>query len=783
MKRTLLNQWILLAIGGAVAPWSVQADGSAHANEQVQANQPQPNVSAQPVQQCYPKPELPAALKNLDKNDEQLRIDSGRAELIGNQVAEFSDTVQLTYRDTLLTAPSARFSKLEQSMSADGGISYYSSMLKVSSSSFSARLAENKVTLQDAEYRFLGQAGRGYATEMSATDQQVALQDASFTTCPDGDNGWALEAERIQINADDGWGEAWNSFVKIKGVPVMYLPYMTYPVSNKRKTGVLFPNIGSSQKLGLDVALPYYLNLAENYDATLTPRYMSQRGTQLNSEFRYLTPTQRGSLYLEYLDKDQEKAADFGARYLSHISHLADFSDRWRASVDFTDVSDDAYLTELGSAINNQSDTQLYRQANLSYYGDYVRSDIQLQGFEILGNYNKAFSALPQWDFSSAAPLQLGENMQLLWSGQYAHFENNDLYKQSADRMHLEPTLRLPYTTAALEMVLEGSLLHTYYQQKTTEPGVLLDESLRRSLPKLSFNSKLNFERETRWFGQDALQTLEPQLQYLYIPYRDQSSIKLYDTARLQDDYSGLFRQNRYSGLDRINDANQLTLGWTTRVYDEKETERFRFSMGQILFLADPKSPALADPTNPNGELQDIAATESIFAAETLVHWRQNWFLNSGVQYDAETKRMVKSNVTLDYRSDDKKLFQLNHRYSRYVSNTEIAQLGALGTMPIANQWQAIASYYRDINNDRMIEANIGLQYESCCWAIRLVARRQIETNLELLVNNPNNPVKLDSGIALRFVLKGFGDSAGFDVSDMLSSGIFGYRRPYLLNN
>lgn len=762
MKRTLLNQWILLAIGAA-APWFSHA--------------------TTPIMQCYPKPDVPPILASLNKNDNQLRIDSGRAELIGNQVAEFSDTVELTYRDTLLTAPSARFSKPEQSMSADGGISYYSAMLKVSSSSFSARLAENKVTLQDAEYRFLGQAGRGYAAQMSASDESVELNQASFTTCPDGDNGWALEAEKIQINADDGWGEAWNSLVKIKGVPVLYLPYMTYPVSNKRKTGVLFPNIGSSQKLGLDVAVPYYLNLAENYDATLTPRYMSQRGTQLNSEFRYLTEEHRGSLYLEYLGKDQEKSADFGARYLSHVSHLADFGERWRASVDFTDVSDDAYLTELGSAINNQSDTQLYRQANLSYYGDYVHSDLQLQGFEILGNYNKAFSALPQWDFSSAKALPLGHNVQLLWAGQYAHFENNDVYKRSADRVHLEPTLRLPYTTPALELVLEGSLLHTYYQQKTTEPGVVVADSVQRSLPKISLNGKLNFERETSWFGQDSLQTLEPQLQYLYIPFRDQSNIELYDTARLQDDYSGLFRQNRYSGLDRINDANQLTLGWTTRVYDAKEVERFRFSMGQILFLADPKTPALLGSTEPGTDPQTIAATESIFAAETLLHWQQNWFLNSGVQYDAENKRMVKSNVTLDYRSDDKKLFQLNHRYSRYVSNTEIAQLGALGTMPIADQWQAIASYYRDINNDRMIEANIGLQYESCCWAVRLVARRQIETNLELLVNNPNNPVKLDSGIALRFVLKGFGDSAGFDVSDMLSSGIFGYRRPYLLNN
>lgn len=166
-----------------------------------------------------------------------------------------------------------------------------------------------------------------------------------------------------------------------------------------------------------------------------------------------------------------------------------------------------------------------------------------------------------------------------------------------------------------------------------------------------------------------------------------------------------------------------------------------------------------------------------------MLHFQQRWFLNNGVQYDSKTKRVIKSNVSLDYRADDKNLLQLNHRYSRYVSGNEIEQLGALGTMPLNNQWQLVGSYYRDLHNDRMIEANVGLQYESCCWAVRLIARRQIETNLDLPINNINSPFKLDSGIALQFVLKGFGDSAGFNVTDMLSTGVFGYRRPYLLNN
>ncbi len=237
-----------------------------------------------------------------------------------------------------------------------------------------------------------------------------------------------------------------------------------------------------------------------------------------------------------------------------------------------------------------------------------------------------------------------------------------------------------------------------------------------------------------------------------------------------------MFRENRYSGLDRIADTNQLTVGWTTRLYDSQDTELFRFSLGQIVFLDDPK------PID--NSLQDTEQTaDSVLASELLWNWSKGWYLNTALQYDASNERMVKSNVTLDYVADDKSLLQLNHRYSREVSDYEIEQVGFLGTTPIDDKWKLIASYYRDINKHHMIEANFGLQYESCCWAIRVVAKRQINTNLELALDDLSQPPTFDNGIAVQFVLKGFGEGAGFSVSDMLSNGIFGYRRPYLLNN
>jgi len=743
--------------------WAILHTGAVYAD--------QPAVTA-----CYQPLSLPLVLQNADSNDNSVRIYSDQVRLQDNQQGDFSGSVQILQRDTLLQAPRARYRATEQQLLADGGIEYYNQDLYVSGGMFSADLANNSARLTDANYQFISQAGRGAANALVASADELRLEQALFTTCPQQDNSWGLHAEEISIAADSGWGEARHAVFKIKDIPVFYLPYLTFPVDDQRKSGVLLPKVGSSQRVGLDFELPYYFNLAENYDLTLTPRYMSKRGTQLKSEFRYLTTEHQGLLQLEYLHNDNDKPRDFGQRYLGHLSHRSDFTSRWRGYIDFTDVSDDAYLTELGSDYNSQSDSQLYREASLSYFGDSVHSHLKVQGFEILGNYNQAYQALPQLSLAAAKPEQLTEHLQWLWQGQYAHFRNDQAFYSSADRLHLEPTLRLPLITPAFELTAETSLLYTYYQQKSTQQLTAEQSEISRALPKVRLHARLNFEREYDWFGEQALQTFEPQVQYLYIPFRDQSQIGLYDTTRLQDDYYGLFRQNRFSGLDRINEANQLTVGWTTRFYDNTDNELFRFSLGQIFFL---KEPEITDDLL----TQDLVSTESMLASEMIWHWYRRWYVSSAVQYDIDSKKLIKSNASLDYRGSENTLFQLNHRYSRAVSGAEIQQLGLFGAVPIKQNWQLIASYYRDVTNHRMIDANLGLQYESCCWAVRLVARRQVRVDLESSITDLSQLARLDSGFSLQFVFKGFGDKAGFGVSDMLSNGIFSYRRPYLLTN
>lgn len=724
---------------------------------------------------CYQPILLPETVSRLDINDPAIHISSNTVDLSNNQTAHFSGQVEISHRDTLLIAPNASYSRLQQSLTADGGIAYFNTDITVNGSSFAANLANDSAQLNDAQYQFISQAGRGYAQQLHASKQELSLHSALFTTCPASDSSWALHAKEINIEADEGWGEAHHAVFKISDVPVFYLPYLTFPVNDQRRSGVLLPKISSSQKVGVELELPYYFNLAPNYDLTLTPRYMSKRGLQIKSTFRYLTEQHSGNMQLEYLGNDNEKSDDFGARYLGHISHLSDFTPKIRAHIDITDVSDDAYLNDLGSDYANQSDTQLLREASISYYGDTVHSQLKVQGFEILGNYNAAYSALPELQLKSAKPITLLPNVNFAWQAQYAHFLNNDADITNADRIHLQPTIEIPFITPALEITAQTSLLYTYYQQTAADNISGIRANVSRTVPKVRLHSRLNLEREYDWFGEPALQTFEPQIQYLYIPYRDQSDIGIYDTTRLQDDYYGLFRQSRYSGLDRINQANQLTVGWTSRFYDNADNELFRFSLGQIFFLEQPTVTAENE--------DEITSTESMLASELIWHWYRKWYFSTAIQYDIDSDKLIKSNASLDYRASDKSMFQLNHRYSRAVSGLEIQQLGVLGTVPINDNFQLVASYYRDVTNHRMIDASLGLQYESCCWAVRVVAKRQIITDLELPIGNFTQTSGLDSSIGLQFVLKGFGDSAGFGVSDMLSNGVFSYRRPYLLTN
>lgn len=699
-------------------------------------------------------------------------IQSDDIELLGDQSAEFTGNVDINTLTMSLSAQSALVDKQRGLLNATGPITYRDLVSEVNSAGLNADLNNSEVSLLGADYKLTQQQGRGGAEKLTVNNSGLDLLNASFTTCPSETPLWDIQAEQILLSREEGWGETHNMVLSIMDTPVFYLPYFTFPLDDRRKSGLLTPNFSSSGRYGIESITPYYWNIAPNYDATITPRYMSKKGLQLQGEFRYLNESSQGLVGIEYLDRDESETS-LGSRYLFHWQQQSYFGENWRANIDITNVSDDNYLTDLNSNYATSTDTQLYRTGSLSYLGETWRTDIKIQNFEVLGDHQESYAALPQISFSQTAPFNFA-NLNLTLDGELSHFTNDTAQIEKATRIHVEPKASFEYQQYAWSFLSEFSVLHTNYQQEGDLTGTEYKESVSITLPKVRLYSQLNFERDTSIFVDDGIQTLEPQVQYLYTPNKDQSDIGLYDTTKLQDDFFGLFRDVRFSSVDRIAAANQFTLGATTRLFDSNSEELFNFSAGQIFYLSDdakPTSQGLNSDTNYN----------ALFAAQTMVHWHRRWYLSGGIQYDTDGRQIIQSNVTLDYKGDNNELVQLNHRYANDVSGNTIEQIGLFTSIPLSKEWQFVNSYHRDLEGGRSIEIFSGLQYESCCWAFQITGRRQIETDLNQAIGQ--DQATFDTSIGFNIVLKGLGSKSRYDAQKLLQQGIFGYRRPYFLNN
>ncbi len=418
-------------------------------------------------------------------------------------------------------------------------------------------------------------------------------------------------------------------------------------------------------------------------------------------------------------------------------------ADDWLLNVDFNGLSDDNYLVDLGSDYYSRADTHLYRSVGLSYYSQNLSVNMQIKDFEVLGNTADSYRAVPEIKINYNKAL--GEYLEFNLDSEVAHFDNTLDTAPTATRFHVAPTLAVPLRAAWGELVAETTLFQTVYQQDNVE-GTNLKEDVERTLGQARLYGALYFERDTSWFSDDMSMTLEPKVQYLYTSYEDQTAIGFYDSTPLLTDVEGLFRGQEFTGLDR---------------------EQFVLSVGQIFYLEDNKV---------------IAATKnqdrSALAAEVDWRFNKNWFFHSDVQVTTDTDKVDLSSVGIEYRQDDARFIQLSHRYVRDLSGETIDQIGISASWPISENWQWVGRTYRDLERNRSVETYAGIQYESCCWAVRLVAQRSLNNRYN--ASGEQTTDDFDSGISLQFIFKGIGSSG--TQRSMLQDGMFGYRQPYSLN-
>ncbi|HCK8089806.1 TPA: LPS assembly protein LptD, partial [Salmonella enterica] len=499
-----------------------------------------------------------------------------------------------------------------------------------------------------------------------------------------------------------------------------------------------------------------------------------------------------GLMELDYLPSDKVYEDDHPKegdkhRWLFYWQHSGVMDQVWRFNVDYTKVSDSSYFNDFDSKYGSSTDGYATQKFSVGYAVQNFDATVSTKQFQVFNDQNtSSYSAEPQLDVNYYHN-DLGPFDTRIY-GQAVHFVNTKDNMPEATRVHLEPTINLPLSNRWGSLNTEAKLMATHYQQTNldsynSDPNNKnkLEDSVNRVMPQFKVDGKLIFERDMAMLAPGYTQTLEPRVQYLYVPYRDQSGIYNYDSSLLQSDYNGLFRDRTYGGLDRIASANQVTTGVTTRIYDDAAVERFNVSVGQIYYFTESRT----GDDNIKWENDDKTGS-LVWAGDTYWRISERWGLRNGVQYDTRLDSVATSSSSLEYRRDQDRLVQLNYRYASpeyiqatlpsYYSTAEqykngINQVGAVASWPIADRWSIVGAYYFDTNSSKPADQMLGLQYNSCCYAIRVGYERKLNG-----WDNDKQHAIYDNAIGFNIELRGLSSNYGLGTQEMLRSNILPYQ-------
>ena len=497
-------------------------------------------------------------------------VEADRLEAVNGEKASYSGSVKVTQGIKTIEAETVTLHQQENIVVAEGNVTFNDGQFKATSDKVTNNLTTNEFELENTQYQMLCESGRGDARYIARTGKAVyELEDGTITSCPPGDKSWRLKASNIELDQDEESATFINPRFEVLDVPIFYLPYLTVPVGESRKTGFLYPTFSYGSSDGFETEVPFYWNIAPNYDLQSTIKYMSERGTQLNNEFRHLSEFGQSTVTFEYLDKDS-KFKDKGSRWGGQFEFEGIYKQAWKFDIDYSKVSDVDYFTDVDSSIGNREDGQLMQSGSVAYRALNWDASVAVRDFQVLTEgENQPYQLMPQVKFNYYAPI-LWDMVEMDVISHVSRFETEASSKPAATRAHVEPGIKVPLSTTWGSWTTEARLLGTYYNQDLngvdTSSGEFsgLEETVSRVIPEFRSHAGIVLERDTTYLT-GYTQTLEPQVQYLYVPEQDQSDIGLYDTTLLQTDYYGLFRSRKYSGVDRIAAANQLSYGASSR--------------------------------------------------------------------------------------------------------------------------------------------------------------------------------------------------------------------------
>lgn len=627
--------------------------------------------------------------------------------------------VEIIRGETTMTSDKATYWIAEDEIEASGNVKMTRFGDRYTGDKLRFKMDAGTGYVENPTFHMRANSGQGAASRIDfESDDRALITQGTYSTCEGPNPDWYLSANTMHLDKGRDVGTAGATVVYFKGTPIIGTPYMSFPLSGERKSGVLPPSIGTTTRGGLEILVPYYFNIAPNRDFTFLPRFISKRGLQLGGEARYLGSTYAGETHFEYLSNDRETKTDrysISTRHNQRLSPEASFG--WNISA----ASDDNYPRDFSRNLATSTNRLLLRDINFRYQSDYWSLTARAAGYQVLQDIyastpiTRPYDRLPQVTFASARQDVGGFDWTA--NAEATRFYHPDLVR--GDRYVINPSLSYPIVRPGYFITPKVSLHATSYSVR--DPMTDLSASYNRTLPTVSLDTGLIFEREASFLGESMTQTFEPRMFYVKTPYRDQSMIPIFDTAEADLSFAQIFSENRFIGSDRISDANQLTLAMTSRFIEQDGVERLRVAFGQRFYFDEPQV-TLPNRAPSNDKKSDFLASAALKLSDTLS-------TEGNLQYSATQKTISRANYGLSWRPEPKKV--LNLTYRRDKAN-ELSQIDVSGQWPIADRWYGVGRINYSLSDNtqvvnstnRISEGLLGLEYKADCWIFRIVGQR-----------------------------------------------------------
>jgi LPS-assembly protein len=617
---------------------------------------------------------------------------------------------QLRKQDSVIKADTIDYSVVNDELHAIGNVRIVRSGDLFTGPELKLKLDARTGYFLSAEYLLANNRARGKASRLEFLGPDAYRgSDATYTTCGPGNDDWYMQVGELKLDYGRDVGEAADARLYFKGQQILRIPgQMSFTLNERRKSGFLAPSFGSSVQNGQEFQTPYYWNIAPNRDMTITPRYMTKRGLQTTAALRYLGENYRGEARGELLPGDQQTRT---TRSGFSILHTQTFMPGLTGYLNASRVSDDTYFTDLSNRISATSQTFLPREGILTYssqwYSVYARALSYQTLQDPLNPVVSPYSRLPQLVFGTRRYDVGGFDLSL--GADYNRFAHPTLVTGS--RLHVTPSISYPMLSPGGYLIPRVSWLGTAYLLKNNAAGT--PDSFTRSMPVMSLDGGLSFERPVSYFGQSYTQTLEPRIFYLRTPVREQSGIPIFDTGLATFNFAQIFSENVYSGTDRIADANQVTTAVTTRLLNQNNgRERVRFTLGQRFYFTEQRV-TLPGETGRATRSSDLLAS---FSGEILP--KVNY--DTTLQYSPNKRAIERISHGVRYMPEPGKTLSAAYRYQRdFLEQIDVAAQWNFG-----GGWYGVGRYNYSLRDGRIVESLGGIEYDGNCWVARVVLQR-----------------------------------------------------------